>query len=427
MTTLLGLVAWLLLPLFGLWTWRIDFVRRLDAAARIAIAAAAGALVTGVVMFTMSILGIRWSHTTLFLILGIIAVAGIVAVARTRAESREVRSRNIVADIAIVLLLVLAAYAAVDARESSGDLHYFWGPKGVRFARAGGIDADFLRNRDFYSMHPDYPPLVPLLYAWSMVVSRRFAWWAAVLSGPLLLAGIAAVVRALGGKGALTVLTVVTLAQAMLVGYAAGAADPLLVFFEAIALAALAFVEDPRAQTTLAAIGLAGAVWTKIEGTTFAIAVIVALVSVRPREWKRAAIMAAPAAALVAAWTLYISVAGVLDMYAAAGRFPIHPEVLPRTLGLMGSAASYEAFWIPWIAPLLFVATGDWRRAAFPLLVAALTILAAIYFYIHAGDPAWWIASSAPRVLMTPVLALDIAAIASTRSRSSPQVEPAAA
>ena len=45
-----------------------------------------------------------------------------------------------------------------------------------------------------------------------------------------------------------------------------------------------------------------------------------------------------------------------------------------------------------------------------------LTFGAAFFFYIHFPDPTWWILSSAPRVLLTPLAALLIASAAAWRS-----------
>jgi hypothetical protein len=59
----------------------------------------------------------------------------------------------------------------------------------------------------------------------------------------------------------------------------------------------------------------------------------------------------------------------------------------------------------------VLVALGNVRRAAAPLLIALLTAGAAVFFYVHLPDPTWWILSSAPRVLLTPLTALLIAAV----------------
>ena len=405
----LAIAAWGLLPFVGAFASRIEAVRRMPRSGRIAISGAAGALVTGCVMFVMSLIGVPWNRVSVVLVLAVVAAIGL----RRGQRAPETSPRmGRVALCFIALFLLLTAYGALDSRESSGDLHYFWGPKAVRFFRAGGIDTAFLRNPDFYQMHPDYPPLLPLVYSWTNILSGDFSWMAAVGVMPLLLLAIACVIWSMSGDERGTVLTVATLAYAMAVGFAAGAGEPLLVLFETIALGAVVFVRDERSRTQLAALGLAGAAWTKIEGTTFLIAVLISLVIMRWRAWRETLKMILPAVTLIAAWTIFISVNGVMDMYAAAGRYPIHVSAIGKTLKLVAMAASYNVWWLPWIAPVVMIVTGETRRARLPLAVCVLTICAAIYFYIHSEDPAWWIAASAHRVLLTPLIALDLGAIA---------------
>src|SRR5450759_1541878 len=187
----LAIAAWLLLPVAGLFALRIEAVRRMRWAGRIAISGAAGALVTGIVMFTMSTIGVHWNRVSLFLILAVIAAIGF---RRMTSDKEQSPRMSRAAMLVIALFIALTTYGALDSRESSGDLHYFWGPKAVRFFRAGQIDTAFLRNPDFYQMHPDYPPLLPLLYSWSNVLSGDFSWMAALAATPLLLLAIGCVV-----------------------------------------------------------------------------------------------------------------------------------------------------------------------------------------------------------------------------------------
>ena len=154
---------------------------------------------------------------------------------------------------------------------------------------------------------------------------------------------------------------------------------------------------------------------TKIEGATFAIAVVIALVIMR-RTFKTTMLIAAPAAILLGAWLGVVRAYGILEYYRGAG-MPIYFSTLPKTLLLLAKTASYELWWLPWLVPAAVVATGKVRRAAAPLLIALLTFGAAIFFYIHLPDPTWWILSSAPRVLLTPLTALLIAAVSAWYSR----------
>ena len=62
----------------------------------------------------------------------------------------------------------------------------------------------------------------------------------------------------------------------------AGNAEPALVFFEVLALGALSFAGDEPALFPIASIAFTGAVLTKVEGTAFVAATIVAFAIARP-------------------------------------------------------------------------------------------------------------------------------------------------
>ena len=414
-THVLFLTGFLTLPLFGAWTWRLDAVRGMDRRARVAVAGAAGAVVVAFVMALLSLLHVRWSRTTLFVVFGIIAIASIRQAIRGRQSTAERSPRPpigmTIGDVLLIVLVLLTGYGLLTARESSGDLLFFWGPKAIGFYRAGGIDAAFLGN----PIHPnsDYPPLLPLLYAWSHTVARQFSWWAALLTTLLSLLGCAAIVRAFSEDKESTLLVAATLAYTFAVGFAAGGADPPLVFFETLALAAVTFIDHRRSADILTAIGLAGAAWTKIEGAAFVVAVVLAIMIVQ-RNMKRAIVVAMPAAILLGGWLIFLIRNDLLFGYGGA-KMRVYLDVLPTTLLLMARSATYELLALPWIVPIVLLAMGRMRRATLPLLVAVLTIVAAIFFYIHLPDPGWWIAASAPRVLLTPLMALIIAAIAANR------------
>jgi hypothetical protein len=408
MTEILGMLAYLLLPLVGSIVWQLDGVRQLRIEGRIAIAGAAGALITAIALSLLSLAGIEWSRSRLIAVL-LVAIA--IGLWKKLPASPAVPMPRSPAFYLIVILLAITAYGLITARQTTGDLLFFWGPKGVHFYRAGTIDVDFLRNPDTFLMHRDYPPLLPLLFVWSHTLSREFAWWAAVLLSGLCLAAIAALVRA-GTRDELSaLLTLSVLAWVFARARVAGGADPMLLFFECVAATALLFIRDERTQTIVAAIGIAGAVMTKVEGASFAIAVILALLIER-WPWKRIAKVILPGALLLGGWLLFLSETGLLDTYRGPGTFSLRylREVLRGTVAY----ASYGSLWIVWIAPLVVVLLGNIRRARLPLSIAILTLGATLYVYLKGPDDpsAFWIPSSAQRVLLTPLLMLLIAAAA---------------
>jgi hypothetical protein len=101
-------------------------------------------------------------------------------------------------------------------------------------------------------------------------------------------------------------------------------------------------------------------------------------------------------------------------MYGGA-RMPIYWETLPVVLETLAKVAAFKTWWLPWIVPVALIVLGDAKRALVPLSIAVLTMGATVYFYVHYPDPVWWIESSSPRVLLTPLLALLLGAIAAWR------------
>lgn len=409
MTDVLGLLAYLVLPLIGSIVWRLDGVRQLRIEARLAIAGATGALMTALLLTLVSLAAYEWTRTSLLVMLLVLIGVGLWKVpARARFEKTNWRSPAL---IAIVVLFVLTAYGLLTARETTGDLLFFWGPKGVHFYRAGKIDVDYLRDPNSFLMHRDYPPLLPLLYVWSNTVSREFGWWAAVLLSGLCLSGIAGLVRGCTRDDLSALLVSSVLVWTFARARVAGGADPLLLFFECVAVSALVFLRDVQSQTIVAAIGIAGAVMTKVEGASFAIAVLLALIMER-WPWKRIAQVLAPAAILLGGWLLFLVEADLLDTYRGPGTFSF--RYLREVLRSTTEYASYGSLWMVWIAPLLVVLLGNIRRARLPLSIAVLTLGATLYVYLKSpSDPAaFWIPSSASRVLLTPLMMLLLAAAA---------------
>lgn len=408
MTDVFGVLAYLLLPVIGIGIWRLDAVRRLPAYARAGVATAAGALIVAVAMAAFSLVGIEWSRTAMVIVVALFAVGGLIGV---RGDGKAAASDFTATDLALAAPVALSFYGSITARQSCGDLAFTWGPKAIRWLRAGGIDVGVLKT--WPQLTVDYPPLQTLLLAFSNTISQQFSWWAAVLAAPLFLMATLAVVRGVTGDALATLLIGSTLAWTFALATAAGCAEPPLLLFEAIVIVALTFLDTPRGQTQLAALGVAGAVFTKLEGTTFAIATLLTILLVQ-RNIRRAAVVAAPAAVLFGGWMAFVFWNDLLYMYGGA-RLPIYWSTLPLVLKTLLKVAAFDTYWLPWVVPVVLIALGNVRRALAPLSIAVLTAGATVYFYIHYPDPVWWIQSSSPRVLLTPLLALMLGAAAAWR------------
>ena len=361
-------------------------------------------------MFWGSAIGWHWNAWVLLVFAALVACVAWVraphpAFGHPLPEGEGVRKTRRVMGVrlAITALTLLTAYGALTARETCADLLYFWGPKAVRFAAARGIDVAFLKAPEHLLMHPDYPPLVPLLYAWGALIAGGFSYWAPLLLTAIVLGATALLVPGRGG-----VLMAALLAFGYAQALAAGAADPILILFEVAALCALTFLDD----APLASIALAGAAMTKVEGAAFVLVAIVAYVIVSRHPLRALAIAVTPAV-LLGSWIAFARTHGLIDSY-ARGATPFIWSA--ETFGAVARAASFHAYYLPWIAvlaPLVFAKR--WKRAALPLLVAAGTIAYILFFYMHPdANRDFWIAVSAERVLLTPLAALAVAAAASS-------------
>jgi hypothetical protein len=391
---------------FGLVTWRIPLVRWLDLGARLAIAFAGGCVVVAAVMFAFTLVHVPFTRVTLLIALVVFA-ALFVKGTGTRQKLEPL----------LYAILALTAYGLLTARETCADLVYFWGPKGQRFYFAEKIDVAFLSFPHYSLMHPDYPPLLPLVYAFATSIAHGFSWWGALFTMLLLLIATTLAFRGLAREAlgderasAYAVLLAALLAYGYSRSMVAGAGEPMLLLFETIAIAALTFRDDGE---LLAAIALAGAAWTKVEGAAFVAIVVVAYVLTR-RRVVRAVAIAAPAIALVGSWLLFAAKHKFLDQYARAGE-TMHLENLGKVLGATARQASYGAFYLPWLAGAVpFAFAKNWRRTLLPLLVFGGLAASAIYFYLHDNAPLWWIESSAERVLLSALMTLLVAAAAAS-------------
>ncbi len=367
---------------------------------------ATGIVIAGTIMWIEALLGIPWTRVAL--LVPALLVAGCWLLVRIHAQPQQQRATGHQQLFGIAAITLLAIYGVATARETSGDLLFFWGPKAQRFLLTRTVDVAFLEFPHYYLMHPDYPPLQTFVYAWNSIAAHRFSYFGATFLTPVYLLATVLAFRALSNASAFVTLLAALLAFGFGSGCVAGGADAQLIMFEVIALTALTFRDD---ADLVAAIALAGAVFTKVEGAAFAAVLIVAFAALR-RSMKRAVLLAAPAVILLGSWILFARHHGILDSYARGGT-ALHFEMLGLVLYVAGFEASYHAAYLPWIAAMAAMPFGrNWRRASLPLVVAVISIAYTIFFYLHEPNPVWWIKASAERVLLTPMTALLVASAA---------------
>jgi hypothetical protein len=435
LTEALFLAAFAALPVLGIWVRAIPAVARLDLAGRLAAGAVAGALTLTLWMTFLSVVGIAWSVPVL-LLPALVVCAPLLARRRKSARQARASRRAVAARIFAAAILGATAYAAATARATSTDLLLFWGTKAERFALARGIDTAFLADRSHELMHPDYPPLAPSLGAWSALVAGGFSWPGEVLSLPLFLF---LATEVFGGfsrsrlpdaqSAELSAVLASLLCYGTLVSLSAGNAEPTLLMFESAALSALIFGGESSSSEIFAGIALGGAVLTKVEGLVFAglvVASFAVLGRVRGRRLSAGIRLGALPAAAAAGWIAYCAAHGLLDTYVGRTVGPATLSHAGTILVAVAKAGRYDFLYVPWIGVALLWLTAPRRGKGVPAAATALGFLLFIAFlYAHgAADPSQWIAWSASRLLLTPLLCLFFAAAAASAPQpSSPRSE----
>lgn len=373
----------------GGWAWRFR--------PPLAALFAAGLVTVTLEMVFLAVIGVRWNAVVLMAAPVAILVAQLRGYAVARQESNRVTAqpRNRVTGFLAITALALIVFAStvISASATSGDFVFFWGSKAQRFGSERMLDTRFLRDPDHAVMHPDYPPLVPLYYAWTMLGSKELDWFGAMASAVLFLALAATAVP----DRRLAALFASMFALLCIRNSVAGNAEPALLFFEAVALGALLARNDG-----VAAIALAGAALTKIEGSVF----VVLAIALLGRRWKVALF---PLLTL-GAWLLFAKTHGLLDSYVPRAELSLR-YVLPSIAQLLREM-SFGLWYTPWLAIALLVALGQARRAI-PYAIAALGFLG--FMTIIYARPEAHMEWSAQRVLMTPLVIVFFGAVAAQR------------
>ena len=417
-----------LIPLLGGWIATFASVRLLPRAARMASYIAAGIVTIAVEMFALAAIGVHWSLP--LLLLPALASCWILWRNPVTRERRAGSSPALLIVAAAAILIVTATVMAGAA--TSFDLLLFWGVKGVHFATAGTIDVPFLRDPANALMHSDYPPLVPLVYAWSMLGSTGLGgpgldWFGAIATAPLLLLAATAAVWGFTRSGAMTALYAATFGFLFIDNNIAGNAEPMLLFLETVALAAL--VCAPECEVVLV-VALTGVILTKAEGAAFAgVLILWRVAAVAWERWRArserspAGSQTTPAPILtavvpivaLASWIAFCAYHGLLDTYRnhPGGS---HTAFAAVALPLFREASLHAAY-VPWMALVLLILI-ERSRAALPALAAAAAYLAFLVLVWAGGaedNIAMEITWSAGRVLMTPLVILFFAAVVSDR------------
>lgn len=284
------------------------FAREEDGLAdRVVLAGVGGMVALHVWLSLLQAVGLRWTPVTI--------LAAIVPAAAARWLSprpgRWRPSRPGWPDVVTLLAGAAFAVAALRLWIVFPDFVFHWGVKGERYALRGGVDWQFLSRGWNWRSHPDYPQLLPELFAVTAILGewreRAMMAWSIVHGALVIVAARGAMAAggvAPGPRRVATAALAALVAAYGIANFMAGSADWLIAL--AILAALPALLRPPSAQNELRlSLCAALAAAAKIEGVPLA-ALLVGISLAR--GWARERRL--PLAALVRTAALPVLVAG---------------------------------------------------------------------------------------------------------------------
>jgi hypothetical protein len=396
------------------------------------------ALLAGLVGFHLALLlldaaGIPWTRTTLLAALLLLGASAWVLARRLPSPASSPWGRPTLApgwgDLAAFAALLAFLLLATTLWITLPDFYYHWGLKAERFALAGGFDEAWLARSWNSAIHPDYPNLLPGLYAATAILGGGFAapplmLWSAIFFG-LILATAHDALRRAGVERSLQQGTVAFLGLAVAaygIGYRmAGGADWTI----ALALIAAAPPLFTRIETLTwradLQIGLAAAfaAGAKMEGVPLA-AFLMAIHAARrlPQGTRAPArsflLTALLPAALLLPWLLQIRRGG---LFQASNAAPFDPaRIRPVAAAMWEAMAAPELHGLPWLIlllPLLLLT----RRTRPLAAVCAAQLLFYLWAYLASDlEPRFYVLSNFARLLFHLLPATVLGSVIATSS-----------
>lgn len=373
----------------------------------------------GIVLFALSLLGIRWSLVSLA-VGGLVPLAMLAPFARERLQQRHAPApvpatfpARLVDFLTFITLAGYALYATV-APMWEWDFWSLWGLNARAFFERGGLDWEILSRPEYFLSHYSagaiaYRPLLhPLLLdAFALL---RGGWDDRVIG--LLFAAFAASALLVARdeleeeSGSALFSSVVVLGMTGVVASRwVGNPEGMIASYITVAvlLARRALLSRDRALLGGASIIAGLAALTKDEGLTFVVALGFGITIVSRRNWRMLAGMW-PAVALVVPW-LFLRTSEALDAIP-----PLRPladrvsEHLANPAELLSALARHSPdrplFWIALLVALAFCARSAVRQEAFAVII--LTLQLCFYLAAYVTTPfgvEWHVATSWVRLL----------------------------
>ena len=265
----------------------------------------AGAVAFHLLLTVYDFVGIRWGRVSLVLPLVVLVSVGFRRTKRTAGTARAIWGWG--DGVALFALTAFALFAPT-LWITTPDFVYHWGIKGHRFFLAHGVDYAWLAREWHWVIHPDYPNLLPELFAGTAILAGRFEastqmLWSVLFFGMMILSGREAL------RGTPRPLSQMGLAafSLALAGFAmsqrmAGAADWMPALALMASLPALLRPPDREGDWEIG-IAAAFAAASKIEGMPLA-AFLVGVQLLRRREMGAALRLGLPTAVVAIPWAV---------------------------------------------------------------------------------------------------------------------------
>lgn len=370
----------------------------------------AGAVLFHLLLTAYDFLGIPWTRLSVLLPLLGLAVLGL----RAKREPSALPSDPGWGDGIALFALVSFGLLAPTLWVTTPDFIYHWGIKGNRYFLTHGIDYAWLAREWNWVLHPDYPNLLPELFAGSALLAGRFdapaqMLWSTLFFGLLLASGREALKTAprwpaQAGLAA----TALALAAFGLGHRMAGAADWMPALALVAALPALLRPADREGDVEVG-IAAAFAAASKIEGMPLA-AFLVGIQLVRKRpDWKGILWLGLPTAAVSIPWAIRTFGHGLYQEFNSGSFDPGRAPVIFRNL--VEATVGESWYGLPavlLILPLLLAL----RRTRPAAAVAGLQLAFYLWIYFSAPlDTEFQVISSFPRLAMHLVPAVILAGV----------------
>ncbi|HYK43255.1 MAG TPA: hypothetical protein VE007_12770 [Thermoanaerobaculia bacterium] len=347
-----------------------------------------GALLLTVESLALSAAGIPWTLASMALPLLALSGGLFFTSGGTKELARPAARVPLAALLGGTLAAAHLAFSLASSTANSVDFVLFYGVKAALFAGSRGIPSAVMGHPLFVHAAPRYPPLMPIVEAWGVVVAGKMPWrFAPAVSLTWFLAGVAAIGSRLRGRlgpqGGASVAAYWACAMALSFAwsYSGGDGEAPLVFYVGGAAAWL-LTEKPGESRLLPSLFLAGAALSKQEGLLAALALTAGVLlrdamEKRPRPVLRAILPALLPVAAVFAWFGYEKLTGIPVGYRPPGPIAhMDPRLLPSIVPDLLRNLDAGSLGLSWALPLVVLAANPKKLVRW---IPALTLTGAVF------------------------------------------------